>query len=1080
MRQFAALTLLIAVSLTASLCAQKLDLHQFKGMKIRNIGPAGMSGRVTSIDAVHAEPDIIYIGTASGGLWKSESGGVKWEPIFDDQPTASIGAIAIDQRNPDIIWAGTGEGNPRNSQSSGNGIFRSANGGRTWTCMGLKESKTIHRIIVHPENSDIVWAASIGSAWGPNPDRGVFKTTDGGKTWTKSLFVNDTTGCADLIIDPSNPNKLFAAMWHYHREPWFFTSGGKGSALYMTEDGGENWTPLGEKQGLPKGKIGRIGLSISPSSPNIVYALVEAKKTGLYRSDDGGYKWKKQADKNIGNRPFYYADIFVDPQNENRLYNLHSIVTVSEDGGKTFSNLITWSSGVHPDHHAFWIHPSDPNFLIDGNDGGLAISRDRGKTWRFVENLPLAQFYHINYDEEIPYNVMGGMQDNGSWIGPSEVWMSGGIQNHHWQEIAFGDGFDVMTKPDDNNIAYAMSQGGWVNRINRTTGHQTMIKPLHPEGQNLRYNWNAPIAQDPFDPNTIYFGSQFVHKSTDVGDSWVIISPDLTTNDSTKQQQAKSGGLTIDATQAENYTSILAIAPSPLQRNLIWASTDDGRLHLTTNGGKNWTDLYDRLPGAPKGAWVPQIEVSRHAAGEAFVIVNDYRRNNWKPYAYHTRDYGKTWRRIADDQKVDGFTVSIVQDPAAERLLFLGTDHGLWLSLDAGETWNKWTEGFPSVQTSDLKIHPRTHDLIVGTFGRAAWILDDITPLRELAQKGASLLDKPFHVFPGQPAILAEYKSVQGSRFGGQGEFAGTNPTRGAITNVWIKEKEKKEEKEKAKGQEKNKKSKKDSKDEQKKESKGKKKGKTPNFDHIKIHVLDARQDTIRTYFAKADTGLVRVHWNLRSDGIKWPSYRESPINYQMPSGSRVQPGMYKLVMHYHEWKDSTTVRVDPDPRIPYNAAAQAQKAEKLAEYTRYAKAATRGFEQLRDARKMMSKLEPLLGNLDESMRDSLKKEGKSIRENIKSLMELYLAPENFEGIESVTIRLGDMLWGVRYYLESAEGIPGGNSLVALNRFKKEVTSTLEKVNRFLREDWRSYRQKVEAANTPLFKDLDEIEIEKE
>lgn len=1069
--------------------AQKVDVHKLKGMQIRSIGPAGMSGRVTSIDAVHAQPDVIYVGTASGGLWKSESGGMKWEPMFDEQPMQSIGAVAIDQRNPSIIWAGGGEGNPRNSQSGGNGIYRSPDGGKTWKHLGLENTRTIHRIVVHPENSEVVWVGANGSGWGPNKERGVFKTTNGGESWEQVLYLDDTTGCADLIIDPSNPDKLFAAMWHYHREPWFFTSGGKSSGLHMTVDGGKTWTRLSDKNGLPKGELGRIGLAIAPSNPKIVYALVEAKKTGLYRSEDGGYSWKKQADKNIGNRPFYYADIYVDSQNENRLYNLHSIVTKSEDGGKTFEPLLPWSSGVHPDHHAFWVHPTDPSFLMNGNDGGMAISRDRGETWRFVENLPLAQFYHINYDLEEPYNVMGGMQDNGSWVGPSAVWENGGIRNYHWQEVAFGDGFDVVSKPGDANTIYAMSQGGYVSRINRTTGKQTMIRPLHPDGKPLRYNWNAAIGQDPFDACTVYFGSQYVHKSTDCGDSWTIISPDLTTNDTSRQKQNMSGGLTIDATQAENYTTILAISPSPLTRGVIWASTDDGRLHITQNGGKSWTDVSGNLPGMPNGAWIPQVEVSRFNAGEAFVVVNDYRRNNWTPYLYHTRDFGKTWRRIADEKKVDGFALSVVQDPVAEKLLFLGTDHGLYFSIDAGSNWNKWTEGFPSVATSDLKIHPLKHDLIVGTFGRAAWILDDILPLRELALQGAQLLDKDFHLFKVQDATAAEYKSAAEGRFIGNAQFVGQNRRRGAMINVWVKapvdpkaarkkkpkpeEEDSGDDNEVEEDEEKNPEEGKDEISDETKPPSAERKHK----DKIGVYILSAGGDTVRTFYTKADTGVVRFYWRLERDGFGWPSYKTPPKRDQLPGGPRVWPGRYVMHVWYQDWHESSTFSVLPDPRDPPNPAAIKGQEEKYEEYYRYGKAATKAFEALRDARDMMGKIAPLMANLEKPMQDSLKKQGKAIKDSIKTLMEIYLPPEGFTGINSVDIRLGDFLWGVRNYLESADGIPGGNALVGLALFKKEVEVTVRRINRFLKEDWADYRKSVEAARTPLFKDLEEVEI---
>jgi photosystem II stability/assembly factor-like uncharacterized protein len=542
--------------LSFPLFGQNIDLDHFEALAPRSIGPAGMSGRVTTIDVVNAQPNRIYIGTASGGVWYSGSGGIKWEPVFEDASLQSIGALAINQANPDEIWVGTGEGNPRNSHNSGAGIFKSIDGGKNWKRMGLEHTRTIHRIIIHRDNPEVVYAAALGSAWGPNPERGVFRTEDGGETWEKVLFVNDSTGCADLVLDPSNPNKLIAAMWEFGRKPWFFNSGGEGSGLYVSFDGGDSWEERTSEDGLPKGDLGRMGLAIAPSKPNIVYALIEAKKNGFYKSTDGGFKWKLVSTEDIGNRPFYYADIFADPQNENRIFNLWSYLSKSEDGGKTFE---LFGRGTHPDHHAFWVHPDNPAYMIEGNDGGLNISHDGGDTWRFVQTLPLAQFYHISVDMDIPYNIAGGMQDNGSWVGPSSVWEYGGIQNTDWQEVYFGDGFDVVFRPDNNRYVYAMSQGGNVSYIDRETGKSRFVKPVHPEGEELRFNWNAAIAQNPFHDCGIYFGSQYVHKSMDCGLTWAIISPDLTTNDSTRQRQFESGGLTIDDTRAENFTTILAI-----------------------------------------------------------------------------------------------------------------------------------------------------------------------------------------------------------------------------------------------------------------------------------------------------------------------------------------------------------------------------------------------------------------------------------------------------------------------------------------------------------------------------------------
>jgi photosystem II stability/assembly factor-like uncharacterized protein len=527
-----------------SLAAQNFSTELLKDMKPRSIGPGGMSGRVTSIDVVHDNTDIMYVGTASGGLWKSESGGVKWEPIFENEATASIGAVAIQQSNPSVIWAGTGEGNPRNSLNGGYGIYRSLDGGHSWDLMGLEKTRHIHRILIDPANPNIVYVGAIGSPWGAHKERGVFKTVDGGKTWSKILFSNNNTGVGDMVMDPTNPNKLIVALWEHKREPWFFNSGGEGSGIFITHDAGKTWKKRTEKDGLPEGELGRIGLAIAKNKPTIVYALIEAKKNALYKSIDGGFSFIKVNDKDdIGNRPFYYSDIFVDPQNENRIYSVFTYVNVSEDGGKNFKQLMPAygvDNGVHPDHHAWWIHPSNGNFMIDGNDGGMNITRDGGKTWRFIGNLPVAQFYHIAVDNELPYNVYGGMQDNGSWRGPAYVWRSQGIRNDYWQEISFGDGFDVLPDPENSRYGWSMSQQGYVNRYDWKTGNNYTVRPIHPDPNiKLRFNWNAAIHIDPFDNNTIYFGSQFVHKSTDKGLTWELISEDLTTNDPENKNKMK-------------------------------------------------------------------------------------------------------------------------------------------------------------------------------------------------------------------------------------------------------------------------------------------------------------------------------------------------------------------------------------------------------------------------------------------------------------------------------------------------------------------------------------------------------------
>ncbi len=1089
--------------LTTSLFSQKLNVEQLKDMKIRNIGPAGMSGRVTAIDVVLTHPDVIYAGAASGGLWRSKSGGIDWEPIFDEAPTQSIGAVKINQRNPAEIWVGTGEGNPRNSQNSGEGIFKTIDGGKSWQLMGLENTRTIHRIIIHRDDPNTVVVGATGSAWGPNADRGVFKTSNGGKSWRKVLFVNDSTGCADLVVDPSNPNKLIAAMWEYGRKPWTFSSGGPGSGIYVSFDAGETWTKRTDKDGLPKGDLGRIGLAIAPSKPNIVYALVEAKENALYKSFDGGYKWTKMAssdkdDSNVGNRPFYYHEIYVDPKNENRVFSLWSILSKSEDGGKTFESWVGWK--IHPDHHAFWISPDDPDYIIEGNDGGLNISHDGGRNWRFAENLPLAQFYHINYDMAVPYRVCGGMQDNGSWVGPSAVWKAGGIRNADWKEVYFGDGFDVAIRPDDGRYCYAMSQGGNLGYVDMLTGATKNLMPVHPDGVELRFNWNAGFAQNPFHNCGIYYGSQFLHKSLDCGQTWQIISPDLTTNDTTKQHQDKSGGLTIDATNAENNTTIVAIAPSPIDENVIWVGTDDGNLQLTRDGGKTWTNVANRMPGAKAGGWIPFIEVNKKNAGEAFVIYSDYRRNDWKPYAYHTTDYGATFRRIADEKKVNGHALSIVQDPEVPNLLFLGTDQGLYFTIDGGENWNKWSKDFPSVSTYDLKIHPREHDLIIGTFGRAAWILDDIRPLREIARTKGKVLESDFKVFPAPDAYLAEFASVDGVRFTGDAMFSGNNRWPSGMISLWVKptkpadnQNDKAAEGKDAKGKKDKTAPKKEepkaetaeekAPSEEKPEGEAKPEGteekkNDKKDDKVKIRVIDAKGDTLRTFSTKVDTGLVRINWGLNEDGVRSPSRRKVKPEDDPPGGYSVMPGTYKLMLTYKGKTDSTNITVHADPRLNITTAQRLAQRAAYDDLSKVVEKATAGFDRLQDLKANIKLVNSALENVPDSLKKDINKMAKSIQDSIAALEKRYMMPEGLKGIQRDPENITGHLWRTRSYIESSDGAPNQAARIMTEKVRKEVTDVLADINKLVEKDFAEYQKAVEALQYSLFKKFEPMKLD--
>jgi photosystem II stability/assembly factor-like uncharacterized protein len=1043
-------TLLLIASLVQ---AQQLDTTRLGGLRARSIGPAGMSGRVTAIDVDLRDPDVLYVGTASGGLWKSTSGGVAWTPLFDRQPVASIGAVAVDPRNPDVIWVGTGEGNPRNSQNAGAGVFKSLDAGRTWQFMGLPQSRAIHRLLIDPHDSDVVYAGVQGPAWGETTERGVFKTTDGGRTWRQVLYADPKTGIADLVMDPQNPNKLIAAMWTFHRWPWFFQSGGSGSGLFISHDGGETWTKRTDKDGLPAGELGRIGLAIAHSSPNVVYALVEAKKNGLYRSDDGGRTFTLvNSTSGITNRPFYYNDLRVDPANENRLYHVASTVRLSEDGGKTFSTFLPWER-VHPDHHAWWIHPHDPTYIIEGNDGGLAISHDRGRTWRFVENLPLGQFYHIGVDLATPYHVYGGMQDNGSWKGPSSVWRNGGIRNSYWEEVAFGDGFDVLPDPANDRYLYAMSQGGYLVRSDLATGLQKLIRPTHPDGVPLRFNWNAGLAQDPFDPHTIYYGSQFVHRSTDRGNTWTVLSPDLTTNDPTKQRQRESGGLTFDVTSAENHTTILTIAPSPRQRGVLWVGTDDGNVQLTRDGGQTWTNVKSRIRGVPAQTWVPQIRTSVHDPAEAFVVFDDHRRNNWEAYVYHTRDYGQTWERLVDCRKlvtgqtpgeVCGFALAIEQDPVEPKLLFLGTEVGLYVSLDAGATWTKWTNGVPTVPVIDLVIHPREHDLVIGTFGRAAFILDDIRPLREMARTGvATLSQRPLHVFDPGDAVLAVYREATGTRFAAEAMFSGENRPYGALFTYHLLPPDTSQAAPADTTQ--------------------------PKTDKVKLEIVDGSGAVIRTLQGPAKPGLNRLVWRLDRRGVRQPGSPKPKPDAAEPGGPLVLPGTYTVRVQYGLHRDSTTVTVRMDPRLTEQEASLRLRDEYVRRWMQHTGTATAATDRLQEAKETIELIGQQLGERTDTTAQALKKHGGTMQDSLRTLRELFVEKEA-QGITDAPDVVAARLSLASAYLTSSFDPPGQADDVALHQAEQSLEAALARVNAFFATTWPTYRQAVEAAQLEWFK----------
>lgn len=1040
--------------LSFSLHAQNISLDQLKNLKPRSIGPAGMSGRITAIDVVNSNQDIWYVGSASGGVWKTTNAGASWTPVFDDQPTLNIGSIAIEQSNPSVVWVGTGEGNPRNSLNLGDGIFKSMDAGKTWKRMGLEKTHNIHRILIDPTNPDVVYAAAIGNPYAAHPERGVYKTTDGGETWNLVLHTNDTSGCAELVMDPSNPNKLIANMWQHRRTPWSFKSGGPGSGLYITVDGGKNWKKLGKSDGLPAGDYGRIGVAFSQSMPSRVYAMVEATKNGLYKSDDGGFNWELVTNDPaiVTNRPFYFQDIRVDTKNENRLYSIHDVVEVSEDGGKTFRTLLPYG-GIHPDHHAWWISPTDPNFILDGNDGGMGITRDRGRSWNFNENLPVGQFYHINVDNSIPYNVMGGLQDNGSWIGPAYTWTNGGIRNYYWNNVGGGDGFDVMPDLDNPDWVFSMSQQGNLQRYNYKTGERWFIKPPDLDTtKKLRFNWNAGIAQDPFDNSTIYFGSQFLHKSTDKGASWQIISPDLTTNDPVKIDQSNNGGLTLDITGAENYCTILAIDPSAKNRNVIWVGTDDGNVQLTRDGGKTWTNFRGKIPGMPVGAWVPQVRASRYNEGEAFIVANDYRRGDFKPYIFRTTDFGKTWTNMLVNKNIDGYALCVLQDPVEPNLIFVGSEHGLWVSFDNGNSFQHWkNDDFPAVSTFDLAEQEREGDLVIATFGRAVWVVDDIRPLRKMAANNGKFFTKPLTVFETPTAYQASYNAAPGYEWSTYGLWDADNRRRGAEVSYFITPV---------------------------KDTSSKK------MDSLQVKIYNDKNEVIRNLKWKADTGLNRQWWGMEEKGFRQPGFGRGGGRFgggsegAEPGGLQVFPGTYKLVLTYGKTSDSTYVTIKDDPRLNKTEDVKMAQRKMLDRLRKSSDKLLTGMDRLSESEEVLTKISTELKGLHGKEMHSLRKATTAMQDSIKRIREFISGrTSDRQGLSrpaQVTV-LGSMQTA-QQYIQSKAVAPGAQEEQLVKNAEAMINEAVKRINNFYATQWSDYRKLVESTRVNLFKDYPPIQ----
>ncbi|MBK8068339.1 MAG: hypothetical protein IPK27_12130 [Rhodanobacteraceae bacterium] len=1008
------LTALVLLLGGVSAAAAPIDPDLLAGLKARSIGPAAMSGRVAAVVADPADPRTVYVGAASGGVWKSRNAGLTWTPVFDREEVHAIGAIALDPRNPEVVWVGTGEGNVRNSASIGRGVWKSTDGGATWAHLGLKQSERIHRIVVHPQDGDTAWVAAMGPLWSAGGERGVYKTSDGGKSWRRVLPGDARTGASELVIDPQNPNRLYASMWTFQRTPYSFKSGGEGSGLYRSVDGGETWRRLGVAEGLPAGELGRIALALAPSEPRIVYALVESQKNSLMRSDDGGDHFVAvNSDVNVHNRPFYFSDLSVDPQQPNRVYKLSVVGELSTDGGKSFEPFIGWDD-LHPDHHALWVHPGNGQVLINGNDGGVGFSYDRGATWRYVANLPLSQFYHVRLDNQTPYHVYGGLQDNGSWRGPSEVWTAGGIRNHDWQEVNFGDGFDTLPDPEHPRRGYAMSQEGYVVRYDLEAGTRRMIRPAADDPKvPLRFNWNAAIAQDPFDPATIYFGSQFVHRSADRGETWTTISPDLTRNDRTRQDQAKNGGLTPDVTGAENNTTLIAIESSPLEKGLLWAGSDDGRVHLTRDGGASWQSIEGRLKGAPGDGYVAHIHASQHAAGRAFVVIDNHRNGDMRAYAWRVDDFGAKASALTL-QGVDGYALKLVEDPVEPRLLYLGTELGLYLSFDAGTSWIRHTAGLPkAVSVMDMALHPREHDLVLATHGRGMYVIDDVDTLRRLAREGAPTA--ALAALDSTPGILYQSQQPVGARFPGNAEFSGENPPYGATLSFWVNDAgvpHPDAERERARLAALKPPAGKDAKDSDKPKP-------------LRVEIRDGAGKLVRHAEVEVKQGLNRWTWDLAHTAPRSPA-PPGPFDAAGPSAL---PGSYSATLRRGDASVTLPVEVLADPREPADAAALAAQQAAALRAAELQDRIVDALERIANAQAALAQRKTLLEQQvaarkradpsteiadEDTMQKSLKAIGEASEQLDKAALGLWQDPKKVKGYTAPTAawdKLSEAQW---------------------------------------------------------------------
>jgi len=990
----------------------QIDESVIKNLKWRNIGPANMGGRIDDFAVVENKPYIFYVATASGGVWKTTNNGVTWEPIFDEQPVSSIGAIGVAPSDPNIVWVGTGEANNRQSSSWGNGVYKSTDGGKTWKHMGLADTHHIGRIVIHPKNSDIVYVAAVGHLWGPNKERGLFKTIDGGKTWKKILYINEDTGCIDVAIDPESPDTLYAAMYQRRRTPFGFNGGGPHSGLYKTTDGGETWVKLTD--GLPKGDTGRIGIAIYRKNPNIVYAIIENKDGGVFRSEDRGLTWKKMSDTNP--RPMYYSQIRIDPNNDLRIWVLGARMYYSEDGGKTFRT--DWVTRIHGDHHALWINPNNSNHIILGSDGGIHISYDGGKTWDFINTIPLGQFYEVGYDMRKPYYVYGGLQDNGTWAGPSSTKYTTGITNEDWYKVGGGDGFYAQVDPTDHTIVYIESQNGNLLRYNLKTGQRRSIRPIpKKEGEEYRFNWNSPLLISPHDPKTIYYGGNKLFISHDRGETWEE-TIDLTKQIDRDKLKIMGVPLSDENILSKNdgvssYGNITTISESPIRKGLIWVGTDDGNLQVSLDGGKTWENVVKRIKGVPEYTPVTRVIASRFSEGRAYVTFDGHTRDDFTPYVFVTEDYGKTWKSLRSNLP-DGVTINVIREHHRNpNLLFIGTEFGAYFTIDRGKKWVKF-KNLPTVPVDDIAIHPRENDLIFGTHGRSVWILDDITPLEQLTP---SVLNSHFHLFDIRSATIFSYISHKGNL--GHKFFTAPNPPFGAIISYYLKEKPK---------------------------------------EKVKIIIFDSKGKKIRELEAPSNPGINRINWDLRYESPK-VERRERRGFFGPPRPPFVLPDTYQVKLMVNGKEMTKAVKVELDSMYDISLEEYREWHDDLLKLMRI-------FMNISKVNKKIEKVEAQLKDVEKKLKeikgtDELMKQIDNFKKKMSEFKNVLIGGDFRTMRQSVRGRVMMLYYSISSYIAP----PTPPQKQEIEKASKKSKELIEKINSLIETEVPKLNQMLKEKN---------------